>query len=100
LTERENFLETNPKRLVLDEGVSIETALAEAKEIGLRVDWIEEKAIDYIKRKQSPTINGEVSVRPGINKKFVDASLDVDDWVKKFAFVFQRGWRSRKRFCG
>ena len=68
---------------VLDEGVSIETALAEAKEIGLRVKSIQEKAIDYMRRRQSPTINGEASVRPGINKKFVDPNLDVDKWVKK-----------------
>ena len=37
---------------VLDEGVDLETALKEAKTIGLRTKFIEEKAIDYIKRMQ------------------------------------------------
>ncbi len=38
---------------VLDEGVELETALAEAKEIGLRAPFIEEKALDYIQRQQA-----------------------------------------------
>ena len=37
---------------VLDEGVELETALKEAKEIGLHTEFIEEKALDYIKRMQ------------------------------------------------
>ncbi len=37
---------------VLDEGVDLKTALAEAKTVGLRTKFIEEKAIDYIKRQQ------------------------------------------------
>lgn len=36
---------------VLDEGVAVETAMAEAKEIGLNAPMIEEKALDYIRRK-------------------------------------------------
>ena len=37
---------------VLDEGVELETALEEAKQIGLHTEFIEEKALDYIKRMQ------------------------------------------------
>ncbi len=36
---------------VLDEGVAVETAMAEAKEIGLDAPMIEKKALDYIRRK-------------------------------------------------
>lgn len=38
---------------VLDEGVELETALQEAKKIGLRNPGYEKKALEYIKRKQS-----------------------------------------------
>jgi len=37
---------------VLDEGVEVKTAVAEAKTIGLRSPAIQEKALDYIRRKQ------------------------------------------------
>ncbi|MFT7669014.1 MAG: protein tyrosine phosphatase (PTP) superfamily phosphohydrolase (DUF442 family) [Planctomycetota bacterium] len=37
---------------VLNEGVSVEEALAEAKMIGMRSPAYEQKALDYIKRKQ------------------------------------------------
>ena len=36
---------------VLDEGVPVETAMAEAKEIGLKSPMVEKKALDYIRRK-------------------------------------------------
>ena len=36
---------------VLDEGVAVETAIAEAKKIGLKSPVIQEKALDYIRRK-------------------------------------------------
>ncbi|MGI9518036.1 MAG: beta-lactamase hydrolase domain-containing protein [Pirellulaceae bacterium] len=39
---------------VLDEGVELDIALAEAREIGLRAPFIEKKALDYIKR--APTL--------------------------------------------
>jgi SAM-dependent methyltransferase/protein tyrosine phosphatase (PTP) superfamily phosphohydrolase (DUF442 family) len=68
---------------VLDEGASVETALAEAKEIGLRSESLKKKALDYIRRMQLLTIDGEASVKPGINKKFVNPNLDVDQWIQK-----------------
>ncbi len=82
---------------VLDEGASIETALAEAKEIGLRAPSLQEKALDYIRRKQSPSVNGEASVKPGINKKFVDPNLDVDQWVKKLELESREVFLHRER---
>lgn len=69
---------------VLDQGIDLETALAEAKEIGLQTRFIEEKAIDYIKRHESPPPTGEASVKPGINQAFLDPNLDVDAFVKRF----------------
>jgi len=71
---------------VLDEGVELETAIAEAKEIGLRSPAMEKKAIDYIKRKQIELqqANSEQSVKPGINKSFLDPELDVDRYLKRF----------------
>ncbi len=82
---------------VLDEGVSIETALAEAKEIGLRAKSLEDKAIDYIKRMQTPTVNGEASIKPGINKKFIDPNLDVDQWIKKLELESREIFLHRER---
>lgn len=83
---------------VLDEGVDLETALREAKEIGLRTAFIEQKAIDYIKRKQDPPVmNGETSVKPGINKSFIDPNLDVDDYVSRFEIESREIFVARER---
>ncbi len=83
---------------VLDEGVDLKTALAEAKDIGLRAKFIEEKAIDYIKRKQTPPkMGGESSVKPGINRAFVDPDLDVDAFVKRFEIESREVFLNRKR---
>lgn len=92
---------------VLDEGVELKTALVEAKEIGLRTKFIEEKAIDYIERTQAirekmakdgvnaangvakvtekrVVRNGEESVKPGINTRFLSDEMKVEDFVKRF----------------
>ena len=41
---------------VLDQGVELETAMAEAKEIGLRTPFIQWKALDYIRQQQMPPV--------------------------------------------
>ncbi len=70
---------------VLDQGVPLEQALAEAREIGLRTEFIQSKAIDYIQRQQaSRKMKKEPSVKPGINKGFKDPDLDVDKMVERF----------------
>ena len=70
---------------VLDEGVPLEKALTEAREIGLKTPFIETKALDYIQRKQAaPEMDGEQSVKPGINQGFKDPDLDVDKMVERF----------------
>jgi len=64
---------------VLDQGVPLEVALKEARQIGLRTPAYEERAKQYIKVQAEPK-----SVRPGINKSFLDTSLDVDEWIGRF----------------
>ena len=66
---------------VLDEGVDVETAVKEAKEIGLRNPGYQTKAIEYIKRNQSEQ---EESVKPGINDSFMDPDMNVDDYLRLF----------------
>lgn len=82
---------------VLDEGVDLETALEEAKQIGLRTPFIEEKAIDYIRRTQAREMDGETSVRPGVNKDFVDPNLDVDSFIKRFEIESREVFVNRER---
>lgn len=64
---------------VLDQGVPLEAALAEARQIGLKTPAYEERAREYIKQHATPP-----SVRPGINESFLDAALDVNAWVARF----------------
>ncbi len=64
---------------VLDEGVPLETAIKEAREIGLETPEYEAKAIDYIRRHQR-----EESVRPGVNERFLDPELNVESFIDRF----------------
>ena len=82
---------------VLDDGLSVDEALAEAKQIGLKSPKIEAKALDYIKRMQSPSMNGEASVKPGVNKNFVDPNMDVDSYIKKFEIESREVFITRER---
>ena len=80
---------------VLDQGVPLETALTEAAEIGLQTAFIKEKAMDYIKRNQAaPKMGEEESVKPGINRSFINPNLDVDTFIKRFEI------ESREVFLG
>lgn len=64
---------------VINHGLDVEAARKEAKSIGLRTPGYEERALDYINRKGQ-----EKSVRPGINKRFVDPKLKVAEWLGRF----------------
>lgn len=79
---------------VLDQGVDLETAMAEAKTIGMKAPFIEAKALDYIKRMQKA--GKEESVKPGINKGFVDPNLDVEDFVKRFEIESREVYLNRE----
>ena len=82
---------------VLDEGVDLEQALSEAKEIGLKTPFIKEKALAYIKRQQAPpSMNGETSVKPGINTQFKDVDLDVDRMIKRFELESREVYLARE----
>jgi len=69
---------------VLDQRVPLETAVKEAKTIGLRTAAFESKALDYIKRRRQAEPASEQSVRPGINDNFLKADLDVAQWLGRF----------------
>ncbi|MDG1874688.1 MAG: methyltransferase domain-containing protein, partial [Mariniblastus sp.] len=82
---------------VLDEGVELEVAVAEAKEIGLRSPGYQAKAIEYIERIQSIIAKGgEQSVKPGVNKNFLDPDLDVDQYVQRFEVESREVFLARK----
>jgi SAM-dependent methyltransferase len=68
---------------VLDQGVPIEDAVADAKRVGLRNAEFEKLAREYIRRVQEGQPS-EQSVRPGINDNFLRADLDVDEWIGRF----------------
>ena len=65
---------------VLNDGLKVEDARKEAVTVGLRTAGYEERALDYIRRKQAE----EKSVRPGINKRFLDPKLNVAEWLGRF----------------
>ena len=66
---------------VLDEGVPLKQALAEAAEIGLKKPFVKDKALAYIHRN---LLSNEQSVRPGINKGYKSSDLDVAKMVERF----------------
>ena len=89
---------------VLDEGVELDVAIAEAKELGLRSPGYQAKAIDYIERMQAIMARGgEQSVKPGVNKNFLDPELDVDKYVKRFEVESREVYLARNEIvaaCG
>jgi len=80
---------------VLDEGVDVETALAEAKEIGLRNSGYEKKALEYIEHRQAAA--REESVKPGVNKRFVDPALDVKEFIDRFEVESREVFANREK---
>ncbi len=82
----------------LDEGVALDVALAESRKIGLSSPIYEAKAMDYIKRMQDKQSvqEKEVSVKPGINKNFIDPDMSVEDYVKRFEIESREVYLARK----
>lgn len=81
---------------VLNDKLSVADAQAEAKTVGLRAPGLEEKALDYIQRKQA-------AGKPGINDNFIDPSLDVDEWIARFEVESREVFAARERVlaaCG
>ncbi len=67
---------------VLDQGVSLEQAEKEAKQVGLRTSGYLDRAREYIDRKSAD--EPEKSVRPGINRNFLANDFNIDQWVGRF----------------
>ena len=80
---------------VLDQGVELEKAVKQAKEVGMRVPIFETKARAYIKKNQNSQRSLETSVRPGINKRFLDTNLKVDEWVGRFEIESREVYAAR-----
>ena len=78
---------------VLNDGLSVEMALKEAKEVGLKKPPHEQKALDFIARVQSDMR----SVKPGINKNFLDPELDVSEWIARFEIESREVYEARER---
>jgi ubiquinone/menaquinone biosynthesis C-methylase UbiE/protein tyrosine phosphatase (PTP) superfamily phosphohydrolase (DUF442 family) len=68
---------------VLDQGVPLERALAEAELIGLRTPALRERAVAYVELR-SADVDREPSVREGVNDDFKAADLDVAQFVARF----------------
>lgn len=92
---------------VLTEGVTLEKALPEARQIGMRTPAYEERAVAYIKKKLAaktqPDSRSEKSVRPGINEKFLDPELDPGEWVERFEIESREVYGARMevlKACG
>ena len=68
---------------VLNQGVEIETAVAEAKEIGSRNPDYEKRVREYIVERRTEA-SGAVSARPGLNDNFLKPDLDVTEWIDRF----------------
>jgi SAM-dependent methyltransferase/protein tyrosine phosphatase (PTP) superfamily phosphohydrolase (DUF442 family) len=64
---------------VLDQKVTWETALSEARTIGLRTDGYIERAREYIDARLLQSV-----IPPELNKDFLDPNLDVDQWLARF----------------
>lgn len=85
---------------VLNDSISVEDARNEAKTVGLRSPGLEEKALAYIARR---TDDSEKSVRPGINDRFLDPNLNVDEWIGRFEVESREVFAARKevlKACG
>ena len=85
---------------VLEQDVPLEQALEEAKKIGLRNEEYEARALDYIKREQG---GDKQSVKPGINKRFLDPDLNVDQFVEIFEVESREVFAARQNIidaCG
>lgn len=63
---------------VLDQHVDWDTAVAEAKRIGLRNEDFLAKAQAYVSRNRQSAVSSE------INRDFLDPNLDIDRWLSRF----------------
>ncbi|MEE3373111.1 MAG: methyltransferase domain-containing protein [Planctomycetota bacterium] len=82
---------------VLDQKVPLATALLEARKIGLTTVAYERRATAYVTAKsKAPSTPREQSVRPGINKGFLDPNLDVQAWLARFEVESREVYKNRQ----
>ena len=82
---------------VLDQKVPLPTALVEARQIGLATMAYERRATAYVvSRTDAPSTPREQSVRPGINKGFLDPNLDVQAWLARFEVESREVYKHRQ----
>lgn len=82
---------------VLDQQVPFSTALPEARKIGLKTAAYERRATVYIRsRSNAASTQPEQSVRPGINKSFLDPNLDVQAWLARFEVESREVYQHRQ----
>lgn len=86
---------------VLDQRVPLSTALIEARKIGLKTVAYERRATVYIRARWKPAnTQPEQSVRPGINKGFLDPNLDVQAWLARFEVESREVYKNRRAVLG
>ena len=80
---------------VLDQGVEVDTALAEAKKMGLRSPFIERKALDYIARQQAAQSAVPAKPKGNADVTFVKATRTGDSkWTFEVTVKHPDvGWR-------
>ena len=80
---------------VLDQGVDVATAVAEAKKIGLRTPYIERKALDYIARQEEAQSSKPAKPKGNADVTFVEATKTGDStWTFEVTVKHPDvGWR-------
>ena len=82
---------------VLDEGIDVDQALAEAKRVGLRTPGYEERALSYIgNQRRLAAADLESSIRPGINANFLNPNLITSEWVERFEVESREVYSARQ----
>ena len=77
---------------VLDQGVDLETAVQEAKQIGLRNPAYEQRAREYVAKMTAPV----ESRPPGLNDNFLNPNLDIDQWLGRFEVESREVYAARQ----
>ena len=79
---------------VLDQGVPLDQAVAEAKTIGLRNPAFEELAIAYVEDSRKLEAK-RADIKPGLNDNFKDPELDVERYIGRFEVESREVYASR-----
>lgn len=58
---------------------------------------VADEATDFKAQQTTPAMAGEESVKPGVNKNFVDPNLDVDSYVERFEIESREVFVNRER---